>query len=60
MGMGRGMGAGMVPPVGPAPQPARPEQELEPLKAQAQALSQQLEDTQQRIRELESKNNKEV
>ena len=56
MGMGRGMGAGMMPPVSPAPQPAAaPEQELEALRAQSQALAQQLAEIQRRIEELERK-----
>jgi len=52
-GMGGGMGAGMMPPVSPAPQPASPEQELEALKAQSQALAQQLTEIQRRIGQLE-------
>jgi len=54
-GMGRGMGAGMMPPVSPAPQPVSPEQELEALKAQSQALAQQLAEIQRRIEESEGK-----
>jgi len=54
-GMGRGMGAGMMPPVSPAPQPAMPEQELEALRAQSQALAQQLSEMQRRVEELEKK-----
>jgi len=52
-GMGGGMGAGMMPPVSPASQPASPEQELEMLKAQSQALAQQLAEIQRRIGQLE-------
>jgi len=52
MGMGRGMGAGVMPGVA---QPLTPEQELETLKTQLQALTQQLADTQRRIEELEKK-----
>ena len=55
MGMGGGMGAGMMPPVGPPPQPASPEQELEALRAQSQALAQQLSEIQRHIEELEKK-----
>jgi len=55
MGMGGGMGAGMMPPVSPAPQPVSPEQELEALKAQSQALAQQLAEIQRHIEELEKK-----
>ena len=54
MGRGRGMGAGMMPPT-PTPQPLSPEQELETLKAQSQALAQQLADIQRHIDELERK-----
>jgi len=55
MGRGMGMGFGMTPPVGPVPQPQSPEQELDALKAQSQALAQQLTDIQRRIEELEKK-----
>jgi len=55
MGMGGGMGAGMVPPVSPAPQPVSSEQELETLKAQSQALAQQLSEIQRRIEGLGKK-----
>jgi len=64
-GLGRGMGggigtsgvmgAGMMPPAGPAPQPVSPEQELETLKYQSQALAQQLAEIQHRIEELDKK-----
>jgi len=54
-GMGRGMGAGITPPVSPAPQPATPEQELEALRAQSQAMAQQLAEMQRHIEELEKK-----
>jgi hypothetical protein len=54
-GMGRGMGIRMTPPVSPAPQPVSPEQELEALKAQSQALAQQLAEIQRRIEDLEGK-----
>ena len=54
-GMGRGMGGGMMPPVAPAPQPSSPEQELETLKSQSQALARQLAEIQQRIEELRQK-----
>ena len=55
MGMGRGMGRGMMPPVAPTPQPSSPEQEIEALKAQSQALAQQAAEIQRRIEELEKK-----
>jgi predicted Fe-Mo cluster-binding NifX family protein len=55
MGMGRGMGrgAGMMPPAGMPAQPQSPDQELEILKAESQALGQQLSSIKQRIEELE-------
>jgi len=53
MGRGMGMGAGIVPPVNPVPQ--SPEQEVEMLKTQSQALAQQLGDIQRRIEGLEKK-----
>jgi len=59
MGRGMGMGFGMTPPVNPAPQPQSQEQELEALKAQSQALAQQLNEIQRRIEGLETKGNKE-
>jgi len=58
MGMGRGMGRGMgmnrgiVPPASPLPQSQSPEQEIEALKAQSQALAQQAVEIQRRIEEL--------
>ena len=56
MGMGRGMRAGMMPPVSPASQPAAaPEQDLEALRAQSQALAQQLAEIKRRIEEVERK-----
>ena len=54
-GMGRGMGAGIMSPVSPAPQSPAPGQELEALRAQSQALAQQLAEMQRRIEELEKK-----
>ena len=54
-GMGRGMGAGIMSPVSPAPQSPAPGQELEALKAQSQALAQQLAEIQRHIEELEKK-----
>ncbi len=51
-GMGRGMGFGMTQPVSPTPEPKTPEEELESLKAQSQALAQQLAEIQRRIEEL--------
>ena len=50
-GMGRGMGFGMTQP----PQPQSPGQELGALKAQSQALAEQLAEIQRRIEELEEK-----
>jgi len=55
MGRGMGMGSGMTPPTNPAPQPQSQEQELDTLKAQSQAMAQQLNDIQRRIDELEKK-----
>jgi predicted Fe-Mo cluster-binding NifX family protein len=55
MGMGRGMGVGMTPHVSSAPEPQSPEQELGVLKAQSQALAQQLSEIQRRIGTLEKK-----
>ncbi len=54
-GMGRGMGSGvgMITPAGIPAQPQSPEQELEILKAQSQALTQQLSTIKRRIEELE-------
>jgi predicted Fe-Mo cluster-binding NifX family protein len=56
-GMGRGMGIGarMMPSSSPISQPPSPEQELEALKAQSQALAQQLSEIQRHIEELEKK-----
>ena len=50
-----GMGAGMMPPVSPPPQPQSTEQELEALKTQSQLLAQQLSDIQKSIEELKKK-----
>jgi predicted Fe-Mo cluster-binding NifX family protein len=55
MGRGMGMGFGMTPSVSPADQPQSPEQELEVLKTQSQALAQQLAEIQRRIKELGKK-----
>jgi predicted Fe-Mo cluster-binding NifX family protein len=55
MGRGMGMGGGMSSPASPEPQPKNPEQELELLKAQSQAMAQQLKDIQRRIGELDEK-----
>ena len=55
MGRGMGMGPGVMPPVTPPPQPTKPEQEIEMLKAQLQMLAQQLSELQRRIEELEKK-----
>jgi len=50
-----GMGGGMAAPTGPAPQSQSPEQELETLKAQSQAMAQQLAEIQRQIDGLEEK-----
>jgi predicted Fe-Mo cluster-binding NifX family protein len=55
MGRGTGMGFGMTPPVNLAPQQQSPVQELGVLKAQSQALAEQLAEIQHRIKELEKK-----
>jgi len=55
MGGGMGMGRGMTPPTGPASQPQSLEQELDALKAQSQALTQQAVEIQRRIEELEKR-----
>jgi predicted Fe-Mo cluster-binding NifX family protein len=55
MGGGMGMGAGIMPSASPPLQPQNPEQELDMLKNQSQALAQQLSDIQQRIDELQKK-----
>ena len=54
-GMGVGMGFGMTQFTSPLPQPGSLGQELEVLKAQSQAMAQQLNDIQQRIDELDKK-----
>jgi predicted Fe-Mo cluster-binding NifX family protein len=56
-GMGRGMGMGfsLTPPLNLAPQQQSPAQELAVLKAQSQALAEQLAEIQHRIKELEKK-----
>jgi predicted Fe-Mo cluster-binding NifX family protein len=51
MGRGMGMGPGMMSP--PAPQAISPEQEIEALKSHAQMMTQQLNELQRRIEELE-------
>jgi len=53
MGMGRGMGTGMMPGAAQAPQPTSPAQELQILKAQLEALTQQVSEVQRHIEELE-------
>jgi len=55
MGRGMGMGVGMMPSASPISQPPSTEQELEALKAQSQALAQQLSEIQRHIEELEQK-----
>ena len=54
-GVGRGMGRGaaMMPPGGISAQAPSPEEELEMLKAQSQALGQQLSNIERRIEEIE-------
>ena len=56
-GMGRsmGMGGGITPLSAATPQPSSPEQEIETLKGQSQAMARQLADIQQRIEELGKK-----
>jgi len=54
-GMGRGMGAGITPPVSPAPRSPAPGQELGMLRDQSQMLAQQLAEMQRHIEELEKK-----
>lgn len=56
-GMGRGIGTGfgMNPLVNPAPQQESPKLELDALKAQSEALAQQLSNIQRRIEELGKK-----
>jgi predicted Fe-Mo cluster-binding NifX family protein len=56
-GMGRGMGmrGGITPLSSAMPPSANPEQEIEILKDQSQALARQLEEIQKRIEELEKK-----
>ena len=54
-GMGMRMGGGITPASTPAPQPSTPEQEIDALKDQSQALARQLAEIQQRIKELEKK-----
>jgi predicted Fe-Mo cluster-binding NifX family protein len=55
MGRGMGMGGGIMPLSAVTPQSSSPEQEIEFLKGQSQALAQQLAEIQQRIEELEKK-----
>jgi predicted Fe-Mo cluster-binding NifX family protein len=55
MGMGQDIGAGMMPGVAPSPWPAGTAPELKALKAQLQALGQQLSDVQRHIEELEKR-----
>ncbi len=58
MGGGRGMGMGMgggITPLPSQPAPSSPEQELEELKLQSQALAKQMEEIQRRIEELGKK-----
>ena len=53
-GRGMGMGGGIIPPAA-TPQSSSPEQEIETLKDQSQALAKQLAEIQQRIEELGKK-----
>ena len=56
MGKGRGMGMGQGMPASVNPPASQsPEQEIQTLKAQSQAISQQLSDIQRRIEQLEKK-----
>jgi predicted Fe-Mo cluster-binding NifX family protein len=54
-GRGMGMGGGMMPISSPIPQSSSPEQEIEALKDQSQALAQQLAEIRQRIEDLGKK-----
>lgn len=54
-GMGRGMRSDIASPADPTTQQQSAEQELQELKAQSQAIAQQLSDIQDRIKELEGK-----
>ena len=55
MGKGMGMGGGVTPLPSAMPQSSNPEQEIEMLRDQSQALARQLEEIQKRIEELEKK-----
>ena len=55
MGRGMGMGGGMMSFSTPTPQSSSPEQEIEALKVQSQALAEQLAGIQQRIEKLNEK-----
>jgi len=55
MGRGMGMGGGIMPQSAAAPQSLSPEQEIEALRAQSQAMAQQLAEIQHRIDELGKK-----
>jgi len=55
MGRGMGMGGGIMPQSAAAPQSLSPEQEIEALRAQSQAMAQQLAEIQRRIDELGKK-----
>ena len=55
MGGGMGTGAGMMPPAGPMPQSQNLEQEVQALKAQSQALAEQLAEIQRQIKKLGDK-----
>lgn len=55
IGRGMGMGGGIMPLSTSAPQSSGTEQEIEALKAQSQALAEQLAGIQQRIEELGEK-----
>ena len=55
MGRGMGMGGGIMPLSNATPQSSSPEQEIEILKDQSQALAKQMADIQQRIEELGKK-----
>jgi len=56
MGGGMGMGAGMIQPASQMPQSQNPQDDIQALKAQSQALTEQLAEIQRQIKKLEDKN----
>ena len=55
MGRGMGLGAGNVQPVSQMPQSQDPQDDIQALKAQSQALAEQLAEIQRQIKKLEDK-----